>query len=426
MTRLAPLFTAAALLIATSLAAAQTLQPPFDTAYSWHDLGPVAGVPTSYGGIGFHPLYPNRLLIGGAANTPAGAVYWTQVQRDGQGHITGFIGNATLWSTAPGIDGGLVIGPGNMLFYTAFPGNQLGQIPFGQTAPSKVIDLTPLGVSPSVGALQIVPAGHVDAGKLKLASFNSGTWHTSATTPDSAGTYDVNSVTQGPFIGGGPEGIAYPPAGSPFLSGFSAVLVTEYAGGSIAVYSLHNGDPLPASRRTFLSGLSGAQGATIDPVTGDFLFVTFGPTDRVIAVRGFGAPTCNGGAAAYGTATVGSGGLAPFLWVDGMPCVGNALSSLNLTNGLGGALAVLFNGNQPMGMPLPAYGGTLYALPQVVNVIVIGGAQGVAGAGSISVPITIPNDPLLSGQSAYLQAVLIDPGAIKGVAFSRGLQITIG
>jgi hypothetical protein len=40
----------------------------------------------------------------------------------------------------------------------------------------------------------------------------------------------------------------------------------------------------------FISGLDGAEGALLDPVTGDFLFSTFGGGSRVIAVRGFAAP----------------------------------------------------------------------------------------------------------------------------------------
>ncbi|MBC8055702.1 MAG: PEP-CTERM sorting domain-containing protein, partial [Rhizobiales bacterium] len=76
-------------------------------------------------------------------------------------------------------------------------------------------------------------------------------------------------------------------------AGFSAnsMLVSEYAAGTVAAYEVDaNGDPLLASRRTFLSGLSGAEGAVIDPVTGDFLFSTFGGGSRVVVVSGFLAP----------------------------------------------------------------------------------------------------------------------------------------
>ena len=40
-----------------------------------------------------------------------------------------------------------------------------------------------------------------------------------------------------------------------------------------------------------MTGLGGAEGGTRDPVTGDFLFSTFGGGDRVLVVRGFN-PDC--------------------------------------------------------------------------------------------------------------------------------------
>ena len=45
-----------------------------------------------------------------------------------------------------------------------------------------------------------------------------------------------------------------------------------------------------ASRRVLLSGLSGAEGALIDPVTGDFLFSTFNGGNQLVRVSGFVAP----------------------------------------------------------------------------------------------------------------------------------------
>jgi hypothetical protein len=59
----------------------------------------------------------------------------------------------------------------------------------------------------------------------------------------------------------------------------------------IAAYQVDGeGDPIIASRRTVLTGLDGAEGAVLDPVTGDFLFSTFGGGSRVIVLRGFRAP----------------------------------------------------------------------------------------------------------------------------------------
>jgi hypothetical protein len=43
-----------------------------------------------------------------------------------------------------------------------------------------------------------------------------------------------------------------------------------------------------------VTGLTGAEGALIDPVTGDFLFSTFGGGDKVIRISGFEAPSAIG------------------------------------------------------------------------------------------------------------------------------------
>jgi hypothetical protein len=72
--------------------------------------------------------------------------------------------------------------------------------------------------------------------------------------------------------------------------------VSEWAGDRIAAYELDdNGDPRLDSRRTFLTGLDGPEGAHRDRATGDVLFTTWGDSmawdpprpDRVIAIRGF-------------------------------------------------------------------------------------------------------------------------------------------
>jgi hypothetical protein len=39
---------------------------------------------------------------------------------------------------------------------------------------------------------------------------------------------------------------------------------------------------------------------------------------------------------------------------------------------------------------------------------------------------TIPNDPALDGFEIDLQVVEVDPGAVKGVSFTQGLQLLLG
>jgi hypothetical protein len=271
-------------------ASAQQLIAPFDASYSVHDLGTPPGVPERLGGLTLKAGTTDRLLIGGEANGAGGALYEIGLVRDGSGHIVGFSGPATRFADAAYNDGGVTYGPGGVLFLARWPQNELGQIAPGGA--SKVIPLTPFGVASSLASLQFVPAGQPGAGSLKLATYGGGQWYDADVVPDGSGTYDLANVTPVPdsTLAGGPEGFVYVPSGSPRFSGPS-LLVSEYGADQIAAYEVNgNGDPIVATRRQFITGLDGAEGALLDPVTGDFLFSTFGGGSRVIVVRGFRAP----------------------------------------------------------------------------------------------------------------------------------------
>jgi hypothetical protein len=288
---------ALALLLATAVYAVapasslgQTIEAPYDDDYSFADIGGPAGVPGPLGGLTVMAGDANTLLIGGAANTEDGAIYSIDVTRDGDGHITGFTGAASLVSDAPFIDGGLAYGPGGVLFFTQYPSNGVGQLEPGSSTPDRLIDLFALGVEGSVGALQFVPTGFPGAGSLKLATFDTNNWYDAAVSPDGSGTYDITGVTETADVSGGPEGIVYIAAGSPEFADDS-MLVSQYSANKVVAYEIDaDGDPVVASAQDFMTDLSGAEGATIDPVTGDFLFSTFGGGDRVIVVQGFVAP----------------------------------------------------------------------------------------------------------------------------------------
>ena len=68
--------------------------------------------------------------------------------------------------------------------------------------------------------------------------------------------------------------------------------MSEWSANNVAAYEVNGvGDPIVGSRALFISGLDGAEGAVTDPLTGDFLFSTFGAeTDVVLVVEGFAAP----------------------------------------------------------------------------------------------------------------------------------------
>ncbi|HVT12563.1 MAG TPA: PEP-CTERM sorting domain-containing protein [Fimbriimonadaceae bacterium] len=286
--RLAVLVSAVSVLSAPGFA--QTIDPFYSGNYSYTDLGSIDGVPSNYGGLTLMYNDPNTLIIGGEANTSAGALYSVGVTRDGSGHITGFSGSAQQFAQAPYNDGGVVYGPNNVLFAAQWPVNMLSEYKTGSTAPDKVIDTSALGIAGSLSAFNFVPGGYPGAGHMKLVSYGGGQFYDATLSDDGSGTYDLTGVTQTATLQGGPEGFTYVPLGSPLFTNPSMIL-SEYDAGIVATYELDaNGDPIVGTRRVFMSDLSGAEGAFIDPLTGDFLFSTFGGGSRIIRVTGFAVP----------------------------------------------------------------------------------------------------------------------------------------
>ena len=281
---------------------AQVLGADFVADYTVTDLGSVAGLPALYGGLTF--ANNNTLLIGGNANTEPGRIYSVGVTRDSANHITGFSGTAGLYRGPASMigeynDGGVVFGPGGVLFTSRWPVNQLGETKPGSTDEDKVIDMAALGIAGSHAALNFVPGGFAGAGEVKLVSWGGGEWYSGTLSPDGFGTYDLTGVTRIDLdtgtpsiegLPGGPEGFTYVSGLNPGF-GINSMLLSEFSAGTVAVYSMDaNGDPILSSRRSFLDGLEGAEGAALDPLTGDFLFSTYGGGDRLVLVSGFTQP----------------------------------------------------------------------------------------------------------------------------------------
>jgi RHS repeat-associated protein len=270
------------------------IDPFYANSYSVYDLGAVAGVPLPYGPVLLKQGDPNTLLIGGSANKQAGELYAVHVVRGTGGHIIGFDGTATPFAEGAWNDGNMIYGPGDVLLVARWPVNQLGEILPGSTKTNKIIDLAALGVADSDAAINLVPGGFAGAGRFKIACWPNGEWYDAALAPDGSGTFNITNVTEvtaahlprSPY---GPEGFIYVAHGSPDFNQDSLV-VSEWAIGAVSTYQVDgNGDPIISTRRTLLSNLpAGAEGAMIDPLTGDYLFGTFGGSpDHVFAVRGF-------------------------------------------------------------------------------------------------------------------------------------------
>jgi hypothetical protein len=286
----APCAGSATMTPASCAAIGVTVDPFYASRYTCYDLGPVPGLPPNkYGGVTLTlERCSGTLLVGGDANLATGKLYAVPVARDGGGHIATFVQPAAVRVDAPYNDGGITYGPRGVLFFTRWPRNELQQTRPGSALADKVIPLEPLGVAYASASLAFVPPGLPGAGALKLVSWSGGQWYTVAVQPDAQGTFDVTSVHSDLTLGGGPEGFVYVAAGSPFFEAPS-LLVSEWSANEIAAYQVDAaGNPRPETRRNFVTGLQGAEGAYRDPATGDFFFSTWGQSaDRVIVVRGF-------------------------------------------------------------------------------------------------------------------------------------------
>jgi len=280
---------AVAILSLSAIAAvsfAQSIDPAYAGNYSYFDLGSAPDVPTNFGGLTLLAGDANTLLLGGAANGSSGQIFAVGVTRDLDGHINGFTGTTTVFAEAPYNDGGITYGPNGVLFAARWPVNGMSEYKPGSTSPDKVIDMGALGVASSQSSVMFGPQGRLYDGKLKIGSYSGGQFYDATYAPDGSGTFDITSVTQTAQLQGGLEGFVYVPLGSALFG--DAMLVSEYAAGIVSTYDVDaNGDPIVASRKVFISGLGGAEGAMIDPQTGDFLFSTFGSGNHVVAVRGF-------------------------------------------------------------------------------------------------------------------------------------------
>jgi hypothetical protein len=303
----------ALLVFATNSLIAAAIAPEFAGDYAAVDLGSVTGLPAEYGGLTFAAGDVNTLLIGGQANTSAGLFYSVPVLRGAGNHITGF-GPASALGFGAYNDGGIAYGPGGVLFYSRWPVNQLGQVEAGSATDDRVIDLGPLGVASSHAALAFVPAGYNGARRFKMLSWSGGEFYDAVLTADGAGTYDVTSVAQTAVLPGGPEGFIYVPIGSPLFPNQS-MLVSDWSAGRVSAYEIDaEGDPVAATRKDFVLDLTGAEGAVIDPLTGDFLFSTFRGGNRIVRVEGFAIPVPTGIPEPATTLSALSGTVFVLLW----------------------------------------------------------------------------------------------------------------
>lgn len=273
-------------LLTTFEAGAQpAVAAPFAGSYSVRDLGAIPGVPTPYGGLTLKAGTTDRLLVGGNAGAPDSVIYEIAVTRDAQGHIDGFASVASPYASAPFLDGGLQYAPNGVLLYTSNPFNSIGQILPGSTAPDQVDSLDPLGVVTSTGGLAFVAPGLPGAGRLKVSSFGGNAFYdVPIALSGGNGLHAFDEASLEATISSGPEGFSYLPAGIPAFPD-PAVMVALFEEDRIVVYDLGpNGEPDPATGRSFVTALPEPEGAYFDASAGDALFTTWGTNPSLLLV----------------------------------------------------------------------------------------------------------------------------------------------
>ncbi len=125
----------------------------------------------------------------------------------------------------------------------------------------------------------------------------------------------------------------------------------------------------------------------------------------------------------YGPGKPGKGGITPTFRGKGYTVPGGSIH-LNIAKALGGTQSILMVG---VGQQTTSFFAVQFVLLQIA--LTLSGSPGVAGAGSFSLPATLPDDPTLLGVQITLQALCLDhdagpPGPVK-VSATNGLAFTI-
>lgn len=122
----------------------------------------------------------------------------------------------------------------------------------------------------------------------------------------------------------------------------------------------------------------------------------------------------------FGAGTPGTGGLTPALAAEGAPVVGNAAFGFRATGVLPFAPVSFVASHGSASIPFSPTGALLV---DPFLLAWVGGPVPANAAGEAPVPAPIPNDPSLTGQHVYVQALALDPGGDAGVSASHGLDV---
>lgn len=123
----------------------------------------------------------------------------------------------------------------------------------------------------------------------------------------------------------------------------------------------------------------------------------------------------------YGSGCPGSGGFIPLLRLTGCATAGSSIG-LSLSDALGGSLAIIFLGPQPVSIPIKG-GCTALVDPLPGHLTLLLSGAG-AGKGS-SVHVGVLPAGVAPGSSVALQALVIDPGVPSRISTSNGVHLVL-
>ncbi len=280
-------FRAAVLGAASALTQAQQLDPTFAGKYSVALVGPS---PEGRSFV-FRPGDPSTVATSSGGSGLAKKNY--PVLRDPAGAIIGFGETGVTFATLTEGDPSywVAFAPNGNLFYRGgFDDAVIGQVKPGVATADSVIHLGDLGLPPafysSYGQTAVVPAGLPGAGRVKFLTGD--TWHGSTLVLQPNGTYTFGPFTSSTVVldeGDSGQAIVFVPAGYPGIAKASVLISDSSNSSGYAIYAFEldaSGDPVVATRRTFMKGVSDL--CDVDPQTGDIL-IRAGDPDNVYAVR---------------------------------------------------------------------------------------------------------------------------------------------
>lgn len=291
--------------------AGETIQPPFDEIITLHEIGHPP-LPNDLGGVAIRPEQPNRLLISTLAQSQRASVWSVGLIRDDGNHIIGLASDPPQFEfdaggASGGLYGTLLVQPNGAILFPTAGTNQIGEVLPGHASPDLLIPVIRYGLGGYPSALLANPPGWCNGGRMIVfsASTDGGgqSMASVALIPTSTGLWLIDSPDPPPqpFLTT-VTGVAAVPDNCWSADVGHLLVLCENFNGRISAMSPNpaqslGGLPEPSTYQVVVDGIFAPRGVTVDPVTGDLVFIDRDPrlppfADRVRAIRFVGECGC--------------------------------------------------------------------------------------------------------------------------------------